>query len=72
MDSAGKPGSGIMTGNMIMMGNYDQCQSLKNASANYYDYCTVKAQALLGGVSELFGLIHTKYYSKLMVFYVTN
>lgn len=50
VDAAGKPSSGLMTANSFMIGDYDQCQTMKNSSAGYYDSCTVTANAKLGNV----------------------
>ena len=46
-DAAGKPGPGLTQGNLLMMGGYDMCLSIKNATSGYYNFCYVGAPGKL-------------------------
>ena len=46
-DAAGKPGPGVTEGNLMMMGSYDMCQTIKNSSNGYYGFCFAGASGKL-------------------------
>ena len=50
LDAAGKPGSGIISGNLIWIGNYGTCETLRDLTKQNYRNCEVTATVSLAGV----------------------
>ena len=51
MDAAGKPGPGIISGNLIWIGNYEMCETLRNLTKENYRNCKVTASIAVAGVT---------------------
>ena len=51
IDAAGKPLAGITSGNLIWIGNYEMCQTLRNITKKNYRNCKVTASLSLAGVT---------------------
>ena len=51
LDAAGKPGAGILSGNLMWIGNYELCQTLRNLTKTNYQNCKVTGSVVLAGVA---------------------
>ena len=50
LDAAGKPAPGLTAGNLIWVGSYEMCDSLRNLTKTNYQNCKVTGLLSIGGV----------------------
>ena len=45
LDSAGKPASGLLLGNLNFMGGYEECKAMEKSVNGYFKVCKFSATA---------------------------